>query len=42
MKLESTIPDALVGWPVAGGIEFNTSSVHQLGLSWAELAKIDD
>ena len=42
LKLESTIPDALVGRPVAGGIEFNTSSVHQLGLSWAELAKIDD
>ena len=42
METRSTILDALVGWPVAGGIEFNTSSVHQLGLSWAELAKIDD
>ena len=22
------------GWPAAGGIEINTNSAHQLGLSW--------
>ena len=35
LRLKTTIPDGwLAGRPGGGGIEINTNSAHQLGLSW--------